>query len=84
MNNHPDDFCYWIHNSKYWNESLFEANNISKDSNLMAAMFTEQIADGVSEWTEWSDISNTRNSERFIKYKGQFFLMFKRFKNQFI
>ena len=71
MNDHPDDFCYWIHNPKYLNESFFESLNISSKSNLISALFTEEISNGHLQWTDWTYRSHDGNKERFMQYKGK-------------
>ena len=69
MKDHPDDFCYWIHSAKYLNQSIFQSLDI-QESNLISAMFTEEISNELNDWTQWTSWNGQTSIERFIKYKG--------------
>ena len=69
MRDHPYDFCYWIHSAKYLNQSIFQSLNI-QESNLISAMFTEEISNELNDWTQWTSWNDQTSIERFIGYKG--------------
>ena len=69
MREHPDDFCYWIQSSKYLNQSIFQSLHI-QESNLISAMFIEEISNELNSWTQWTSWTDKKSIERFIDYKG--------------
>ena len=69
MRDHPDDFCYWIQSAKYLNQSIFQSLHI-QETNLISAMFTEEISDELADWTQWTSWTSQTSIERYIEYKG--------------
>ena len=73
MRDHPDDFCYWIHSAKYLNQSIFQSLDI-QETNLISAMFTEEISNELNDWTQWTSWTDQTSIERFVEYKGNCFI----------
>ena len=69
MKEHPDDFCYWIQSAKYLNQSIFQSLHI-QESNLISAMFTEEISQDLKNWSQWTSWTGQKSIERYIEYKG--------------
>ena len=71
MHDHPDDFCYWIQSARYLNFTFLEPINI-QETNLISAMFSEDISNGLDEWTQWTSWTDKTFIERVIKIKGKY------------
>lgn len=71
MYDHPDDFCYWIQSARYLNFSFLEPIDI-KDTNLISAMFSVEISNGMEDWTDWTEWTDKTSIERVIRYKGKY------------
>lgn len=64
MNDHVDDFCYWI------DESYLNTTNLQQK---MSAMFVKAISSNAThglEWTELTSLNGSEEMERFLHLKG--------------
>ena len=67
MENHIDDFCYWIDESKL---------NEIDDSQKISAIFIEEISSNSTNglvWTEWTSIDGGEKVQRFLRMEGMIF-----------
>ena len=69
MLDHPADFCYWLQNARYLNQSYIQPLKIV-ETNLVSAMFVEEISNEIADWTQWTSWAENASIERVLRYKG--------------